>query len=312
MSSSSSSTLFPFQKKKLERAEERARRILDVNKLASLLDKTSTSTTSLEGTGIFFVDANYNIVLLRKFKSHCRKNPAYLVLKEPETPKTELTYATELKVRERESKLLLEASAAALSCGAAALSWIVVVGSVASVPISGGTSAGITYLTGAAAIATTGQCVNGTVRTAMEAGSPESLDALDSEDWYRHTSQAMDVLSLAGAAVAVGATIKSVSVLRSSTGKSYREVLSGLNRQERKKLTEEIVRANHPGVSNRILKEMIRKGAYPKRYSQPEISQSLRLRIKDSVSSSLSFSGSFVSGSMRSLAVGLYESVDTD
>lgn len=205
---------------------------------------------------------------------------------------------------------MLEASATLLSCSAAVLSWVVVVGSGAAAPVSGGASTGITYLSLGAATATTAQCLNGGFRTWAEATAPEHLDSLDSEEWYRHTSHALDVISLAGSAVSIYSAIRATQILKASTGKSYREVLSGLNRQERKRLTEEVIRASHPAVSNRALKAMIRSGVYPKRYNTIEINKGLASNIKGAVSASISFTGSSVSGTVRNLAVGLYEVID--
>lgn len=76
-------TLFPFGQARLRTAERRIQNAVNVEKLSAHLDKITTSEVGLEGAGIFFVDSEYNIVLLRKFSSSCRKNPVYLVLKEP-------------------------------------------------------------------------------------------------------------------------------------------------------------------------------------------------------------------------------------
>jgi hypothetical protein len=303
-------TLFPSGQNRLRVAEHRIRSVVDVEKLSSRIDKIITPEVRLKGAGIIFVDADYNIVLLRKFSPYCRKAPIYVVLKEPEKPKSELAYAAELRVRERESKLLLEASATVLSCSAAALSWVVVVGSGAAAPISGGGSVAITYLSLGAATATTAQCLNGGFRTWAEANAPEHLDSLDSEEWYRYTAHALDVISLTGAAISIYSVIRATQVLKASTGKSYRDVLAGLNRQERKRLTEEVIRARHPGVSNNALRAMVRNSSYPKRYATIEINKALTSNIKGAISASTSFVGSSVSGVVRNLAVGLYEVID--
>ena len=118
---------------------------------------------------------------------------------------------------------------------------------------------------------------------------------------------ALDVISVAGAASAGFATIKTVLTMRAATGKSFMSVLKGLGRTERKRLTEEIIRVNHPGISNGALKAMVRANAYPKRYSNLQITESLKLQLKDAIGATLSFTGSATSGAVKSLAIGVYE-----
>lgn len=310
MSQTAHAVIRPHQQQRIARAEERIHSFLNIATLGRQIDKISSSGSSFEGAGIFFIDANYNILKLREFNPQCRRNPIYLVLKEPETLKNELMYAAELSTRERESKLVLEASMTLVTCGAAVLSWIVVLGAGAAAPISGGASTAVSYLAAGAALAGGTQCVNSIFRTGMEVVDPERLDYLDSEVWYTHASNALDVISLAGAGAATYSAIRSAQALKASSGKSYRQALAGLNRQERKRLTEEIIRRNHPGVSNRVLKIMVRSGGYPTRYTTRQINQALRNQIKDSVAASLSFYGSMTAGVVRSLAVGVYEVLD--
>lgn len=310
MSQMARTVIFPSQQRRIAIAEERVRSFLKIDILGRGIDKVVTPGNTLEGAGIVFIDANYNIMKLREFSAHCRRSPIYFVLKEPEIPKNELMYAAELSVRERESKLVLEASSTLVACTAAALSWIVVLGSGAAAPISGGTSTAVSYLAAGAALTSGAQCVNGLFRISMEVMNPQRLDSLDSEAWYTHTSNALEVISLAGASAAAFSAIRAAQTLKVSTGKSYRQALSGLNRQERKRLTEEIIRRNHPGVSNQVLKAMVRSGGYPTRYTVQEISYTLRDQIKSAVAASLSFYGSVTAGAIRSLAVGIYEVLD--
>lgn len=91
------------------------------------------------------------------------------------------------------------------------------------------------------------------------------------------------------------------------SGKSSLSILKGLSRAERKRLTQDIIRLNHPGLSNKLLKGLVKAGHFPKRYSGMRITQSLTLQLKDAIGASMSFSGSALSGSANSLAVGIYE-----
>jgi len=177
-----------------------------------------------------------------------------------------------------------------------------VIGSGAAIPLSGGTSTAITYLAVAASTASTAQCLNGIARTTIEAVAPKYNDYLDSKEWYKDITLALDVISLAGAA-----TLKTVKVLSANSNKSIPSILTGLSRAERKRLTQDVIRLNTPGISNKLLKSMVKSGHFPSRYSNLEITRALTLQLKDAIGASMSFAGSGLSGTVNSLAVGIYE-----
>lgn len=80
-----------------------------------------------------------------------------------------------------------------------------------------------------------------------------------------------------------------------------------MGRVERARLTKEILRLNHPGVSNSILKSMMRTGVFPKRYTGIQITHALKLQLKDAIGASMSFSGSALSGSVKGLAIAIHQ-----
>lgn len=130
---------------------------------------------------------------------------------------------------------------------------------------------------------------------------------MDSSEWYTNTALAVDALSLVGVGASGVVLAKTLKATRAATPKATKEVLKGLTRAERKRLTQEIIRLNHPGVSAQVMKTLIGAGKYPKRFSQGQISQALALRVKEAIGASLSLIGSAGSGSARTLAVGVYE-----
>src|SRR5690625_1693588 len=310
MSSEPISALFPYEERRTALARQRIECSLDIPRLSAAVDRMITSESSLDGAGIIFIDSDSRIVVLRPFKSNCRKNPVHLILKEPPRQTNERTYAAHLKVTSRESKLVAEVSGAILSCSAAVLSWIVVIGSTAVIPFTGGASTTLTYVSSAAGIASGLQCANSLLRVEREVVNPESLDALDSEEWYQNITLALDVVSMAGATAAAASTVRAMKTLRRSSGRSTRELLRGLNRSERRRLTEEIIRINNPTISNQALKRLVRSGAYPKRYAQTEITQSLAVRLKDALAASLTLTGSVMAGSINRVALGVYEVIE--
>ncbi|ARD24334.1 hypothetical protein [Shewanella japonica] len=265
----------------------------------------------LTGAGVVYIDSKFNIVELRKFEAICQINPIKIILREPPAQMNQSSFAAHLKGSQgniRESRLVSEVAGTVLSCGAAVIGWTVVLGSSAAVPLTGGTSAAITYLAVGASAASSAQCFNGMVRTYGEIKDPELNNYLDTQEWYTNASTALDLVSLAGAGAAAVATIKTIKVMQLSTTKSTIEILKGLSRPERKRVNQEIARLNLPGASSRLIKSLNRKGLI-KKYSGIQITNSFRLQLKDAIGASLSFSGSALSGTIKTLAVGVYEEV---
>lgn len=256
---------------------------------------------------MIFIDANLTHVVLRDFQPLCRLHPVTIILREPPPTYNVSSYAGKLAQDKRESELVGEVAAMTLSCGAAIISWIVVLGSGAAIPISGGSSAAVTYLGYAAGIASTAQCFNGAGRTYLEISNPKEKDWLDSQEWYTNASLAVDVISVAGALASGAAVIKTVQLAKQASHKSTTEILKGLTRAERKRLTKEILKSNNPKIPAKVIKQLVSAGKYPKMLSQSQVSQALSLKIKEAVGACLSFSGSAMSGSLRTLAVGVYE-----
>ncbi len=269
--------------------------------------KRIDATPELVGAGVIYTDGVV-AVKLRPFKPICNINPVYVVLKEVPPIQRQRELQSELESSSRNSRLLGETVGFGLSCGAAVLSWIVVAGASAVVPVSGGASTAIVVLTYAAAVASTAQCVNSVVRTGFEITDPRTNDWLDSQEWYTTTVTTLDVVSVSGAVASGFATIRVVMTARAATGRPFIDILKGQSRAERKRLTEEIIRINHPGISNGALKALVRSNAYPKRYSAIRITEALKLQVKEAIGATLSFTGSGTAGTVNGLAVGIYES----
>ncbi|WP_336118334.1 hypothetical protein, partial [Klebsiella pneumoniae] len=68
------------------------------------------------------------------------------------------------------------------------------------------------------------------------------------------TMIALDAASLVGVGASTLTTIKLVRLNQATTGKSVREVLRGLTRQERAKLTKELLSIQDPRMSAKMLK----------------------------------------------------------
>lgn len=162
------------------------------------LFKEIDSINELNGARIVYIGHDYTDVIIRDFQPGCHKQPFTLVLWESPRGTSAKSFAAHVTSNQRDSKLIGELVGMSLSCSAAVLSWLVIVGSGAAIPLTGGTSAALTYLGFAAATASAAQCGIGLTRTALEIGSPELNDWLDSKDWYINATLAVDAVSLAG------------------------------------------------------------------------------------------------------------------
>jgi hypothetical protein len=172
----------------------------------------------------------------------------------------------------------------------------------------------VAVLAGGAASASTAQCVISGVRIYNEISRPENNDWLDSQGWFRYTATILDGISLAGAGSSAATTVRMALTLRRTSGKSMQEVLKGLSRQERRRIAEEVIRMENPGISNGMLKVFLDAGKYPKRFTQLQVSEAVRLQLKDAIGAAISFTGSAAGGLVRQgggYVVGIAQSVDT-
>lgn len=275
--------------------------VLDQKKLFKALD----DDPALIGAGVVFIDAHGVSVTLREFEPICFVKPIRVILREPPMAKPAVEYMADVKTSSRETKLALEAAGAVVSCGAAVLGWVVLVTAGVAIPFTGGGTVFLAALGGAAAVASTAQCGNALYRSHNEIYSPDKNDELDSEEWYQIATLALDGISLGGAAAAGMVTFKGVKLLISQ-GIKPRKALQGLSRAERKRLTDEVARVQHPGISNKMLKFRKRTGQSPKRYSNQAFRATTIRQIKDSIGVGLTLTGSAMGGGLRQIAVAMY------
>ncbi|WP_394205753.1 hypothetical protein [Shewanella waksmanii] len=280
---------------------------LDKEKLFKSID----ADIQLSGAGIIYIDENMTVVKLREFQPVCRVEPVHIILREPPKFTSQNQFIGGLKhsaSNVRESRLVSELVGTTLACGGAVLSWVVFSASTAATPITLGSSSVVSVLSLGAATATTAQCVNGIVRNGSEAFAPGVNDWLDSQDWYLTTVSALDYISLAGA-TASGAIALRTLKLAQANGVGLKQLLANKSRQQRKRITQEIIRMKVPNISGKMLKKMIKNGNVPKRFSNIEITNELRTRLRDSVAAAMAFTGSAFNGEVKGLAIGVYEGI---
>lgn len=190
-----------------------------------------------------------------------------------------------------------EIASTVLSCGAMLITAGVMATSAAATPLTAGASGALVAIGYAGAAASGLQCINGLYRLydLVENGG-DSVQWLDSQNWYVATSTALDLISLASAggalkeALATWRSMKSISSLKAT------EWLKNYPRQDRARLTELIIRLQNPGISNKEIKAAIRAGLYPKRFPVQPIQTELTRQLANVVNSSAALAGSAVSG----------------
>lgn len=160
----------------------------------------------------------------------------------------------------------------------------------------------ITNIAGAAATAGTIGCGLGVGRVLDHRINASHVSALlDDNIWYQPTMVALDVMGVLGATVgAASGMLQAIRNLRRITGRPLKNILQGLNRQERKRLTEELIRQLNPGISNGAMKPMVKMGVYPKRFGNAQLGRALWGQLLDATSAALNYAGSLDSGMLSS------------
>jgi hypothetical protein len=262
------------------------------------------------GAGVVYIDAEFNVVTLREFKPICSIKPKRIILREAQKYIAPAQFADQVQSNPRESRLVAEAVNTTLSCAGAVISWAVIASGTILVPFSAGASSVVVAIAYTAAGASSLQCLNGIARTTLEVAKPEVNDWLDSEAWYQNASIGLDAASLVGVGASALTAIKLVRVAKATTGKSLRDVLRGLNRQERAKLTKELLSINDPRLTSKMLKLKQLAGELPKRFTPTQLKHGTVTQIKDSLGAAVGLTGSALSGNVKTVAIGLYEEID--
>ena len=287
-------------------ARQRIESLINLPRLFAAID----ADPAIVGAGVVYIDADFNVVTLREFQPICSIAPKRLILREAQKYIAPTQFAQQVQDNPRESRLVGEAVNTTLSCAGAVIGWIVVLSGSVAVPFSAGASSVVVALGYTAAAASSVQCFASGYRTVNEVRNPARNDQLDSEEWYQYTMIALDAASLVGVGSSALATVKLVRLNKASTGKSVREVLRGLNRQERAKLTKELLSINDPRLTSKMIKLKQLSGDLPKRFTPTEVKHATVTQIKDALGAAIGFTGSAVSGNVRTIAIGLYEEAE--
>ncbi|MBD8240056.1 NAD synthetase [Pseudomonas fluorescens] len=276
---------------------------LDLRRLFFAID----ADPALIGAGVVYIDGDFNVVVLREFQAICRVQSIKLVLREAPRYVGPVEFKRMLEHEPRESEWAAEALRTAVTCTGALLSWHVIYSGIALMPFTGGASVVISFIGTAAAVAGLFQCAAGVYRTVNEVWDPQVNDYLDSNAWYEGMMAALDAVSLLGVASSAVTTVKVINLSKRVTGKPLREVLRGLSRQERAKLTNELLRIQDPRLTPKLLKLKQAARNAPKRIPATQIKPIIATHRNDSIAAALGLASSGMSGNTKTLAIGIYE-----
>jgi hypothetical protein len=278
---------------------------IDLRKLFAAID----ADPAIVGAGVVYLDAQLRVIVLREFQPICSVVPKKVILREAPSYVGRVEFARRLANEPREADVTFEAVNAGFACASAVISWLVILGGAALTPFTFGATGVVAAISVVGASASTLQCAIGMRRTRNEFVDPALNDELDRNEWYQAVTLGLDAASLLGAGNTARSTIRMVNSLKKATGRSTHQVLKGLNRQERVKLTKELISINHPEISRKMLKLKQMTGEMPKRFTSSEVRRGTMIQMLDALGAVSSIAGSVRSGNIRIIAVGLHEEI---
>jgi predicted protein tyrosine phosphatase len=276
---------------------------IDLQRLFFAID----TDPALIGAAVVYIDEEFSVVTLRDFQAVCSVQPKKVVLREAPRYVGAMEFKRMLEHEPRESRWVAEALNTAAACTGAVLSWVVVTSGIALIPFTAGVSVVITFIGQAAMAASVNQCFIGIGRTSAELIAPQALDRLDDEAWYQAAIAVLDGVALVGIGASAFTAVKAINFSTRITGKSLREVLRGLTRQERAKLNDELLKINDPRLTTKLLKLKQAAGTATKRISPTHMQRATMNYIRDAMAGASGITSSAMSGNVRTLAIGIYE-----
>lgn len=270
---------------------------IDFNKLAETLD----CSRNFNRVGIIYDDGNrkYLVRSSRRPMSGVINEISHVIVtkvKSVSAPSASKAVVETLKA----PALANEITSTVFSCGAVLVTIVLAIGSSAAIPLTAGGSGVITAMIVTGGLATAAQCAIGTGRLiAMDSGYNDDVAWLDSQEWYNATCTLLDVVSLAAAGAGLKSTVETYKLMKAASSSKAIEWLKNLSRAERKRITEEVIRAQNPGISNAGIKAAMRLGKYPKRFPTEALQHSLQRELANALNNTSAFIGSAATGTIR-------------
>lgn len=200
-----------------------------------------------------------------------------------------------------QSSIGTEIKSTLLSCGALVLTAVACVVASGAVPLTAGTSTPLAIMAAAGTAATAVQCGNGLWRLYdIEFNDAKGVTWVDTQEWYLATSTALDLISLASLAGPLKEVVMTYRAMKSASSMKVFNWLKRYSRMERVRLTEGIIKYLNPGISNKVMKAMIRAGKYPRRFPTNAVRRELAKQMISVITSAMAISGSKLNGVIHS------------
>ncbi|ADD75754.1 MULTISPECIES: hypothetical protein [Pantoea] len=270
---------------------------IDFTALANRLD----CTRDFSQVGIIYSDGREQWLVRpsRRYASSNQSNVSHVVITKVPTV-TSQTAAKSITDTLSKPSLANEITSTAFSCGAAVATAFLAIAAGSTVPLTAGATGVVAGIIAAGTFATVGQCINGGARLLLiSAGHEESVNWIDSQGWYTATCTALDLISLAGAGAGLKGIFDTYKLMRGASSARAIEWLKTLSRAERKRITQEIIRIQNPGISNSGIKAIMHMGGYPKRFPTEALQKSLQKELANAIINTSAFAGSALTGTIR-------------
>lgn len=270
---------------------------IDFKKLAAQLD----CTRNFYNVGIIFDDGKQRWLVRpsRRIADVNQSTVSHVVIsKIPDAKETSAEKAVVATLTT--PSLATEITSTGFACGAMIVTLVMAFGAGAAVPFTAGGSGVIAAISLSGSLATGAQCMIGAGRLlAIHNDHGSDVAWLDSQDWYVATTTVLDVISLTAAGTALRGTLETYKLMKAASSGKVTAWFQSMSRAERKRITEEIIKAQNPGISSAGVKAAIRAGVYPTRFPSESLQKLLQRELMSAVNNASAFVGSSLTGTIR-------------
>lgn len=212
----------------------------------------------------------------------------------PDKIKKNLQEATDSAIKDK------EIFSTVLSCGAMVLWGIGTFMADSATVATFGAATPLAVISTLGTVATGAQCVNGVLRLRdIYTNEGKGVKWIDSQEWYKATMIALDLISLAGASRDLYTAVKTFRALKKSSSVamvSMKKWLSKLSNKERINISRGIIKHFNPGATEKQISMWLTAGKYPKMIDGEQAIFEINSQLNNAILASVAFSGSAVSG----------------
>ncbi|ANY87613.1 MULTISPECIES: hypothetical protein [Pseudomonas] len=271
----------------------RVEHLIDLPRLITVID----ADMALIGAGVVYIDADYNVIRLRRVQPVCSTAPKQLVIQEMRKTVKPQQYASEIKYNPRQARVLTEvAEFAGQRVGAVQRlvfmmgSGVSVISSVFAMPLC------LRVDDVSVPIAVRSREIKG------GATRKRQVYQLDNAPWYAAVSEMLDAAS---GLQSNSLMINYLRQARSATGQSWLELVRTLEPQQRRALSNALLRLNHSSLTLKQLHLSQQIGRMKKCFLMPSLNKETYPQIVEALGK---LSGVVGTDTLQSIVVSTIES----